>query len=215
MTRKQLPSGKADVKHLLKEAAAAYPRKLLASAPPGHHFSAGDATFLLKTALITGMEPVVATVLAAFPAARWTMAVLDSFLNGAAQKGNLGMFQLLVEAAVAAEGAVANTAAAVTAAAKAGPLLEPIAAGEGSDAAPATAAAARCTGRMSAALQSALLCATKANRVVLVRWVLEQGHACWKPEMVDPSISTAAAAARPAVLRELHSGIGARKEEKC
>ena len=183
----QLPPSKSALKHLLKAAAAAYTRKIVAAArSSGHHFSAQDPARLLGAAVNTGSKRVVAAVLAAFPATAWTLDVVSSFLMTSAKVDKPRIFKLLVRAADAAEVAAVSTATAQTASSS-----KPAAAAVG-------AAAARggsdskntegTRGRMSAALlEAALLHAARAKNFLLVEWVLKIGRPCQDPELLKPS----------------------------
>ena len=176
---------------LLKEAAAALPHNMLAAAAAAKRkFSAENKSFILKAAVNTGMEPVVAAVLAAFPAA-WTERALASSLGTAANRDGPGIFKLLVNEAVS----TATAAAAVTEE-------------DGSAAIEAATAGKTPPAADLAALQAALLYASRANKGELVRWVLQQGQGRWSPGAIESVIWSAIEGSSPASLEALLAGCG-------
>ena len=118
------------------------------------------------------------------PASMWDIDVLQEPLCLAAQQGKTSTFQLLVEAAIAAE----EAAAASTEAAEHGTTAE------GSD------SASKGKRRM-AALSGAFLCAVKANKSALAKWILQKGQPLWTSGMLEPSLSATVSAAKVPLLR--------------
>ena len=174
-----LPESTDGLVCLLLEASTAYPQQLLRAAQTaGYQVPTEDLALLLETSIRTSCPAAVSAILKAVPGTTWMVHVLQQPLQMAAQQGNIKTFQLMVEAAVAAEEAAA----------------------EATDSSTVFAPDSR--GRMKA-LNSALQCAVEAKKPALIEWVLKQGQPLWTPALLDPSISAAVAAADASSLKDL------------
>ena len=181
INRQDLPESTDGLKCLLLEASTAYPQQLLrAGQAAGYQVPPEDLALLLVAALKTSRPAAVSAILRAVPGTTWMVHALQQPLRLAAQQGNIKAFQLMVEAAVAAEEAAA----------------------EATDSSTAFAPDSR--GRMET-LSSALQCAVKAKKPALIEWVLKQGRPLWTSVLLNPSISAAIAAAEASSLKDLLS----------